>query len=845
MLLPPLPILEALPRLRQALGAHTSAVLQAPPGAGKSTVVPLALLEEPWIAGRRILMLEPRRVAARSVARRMATLCGEEPGATVGYRTRLEVRLSRRTRIEVVTEGVLTRMLQDDPALEAFALVIFDEFHERSVETDLGLALCVDARSHLRADLRLLLMSATLDTAPLAALLGEAPIVTSEGRSFPVETHFRDRPISGPLAGQDLLRSLTATIANALETTRGDLLVFLPGLPEIRRTTRLVAASDRAADCNILTLHGSLPPAEQDAVLISTSGQRRIVLSTNLAETSLTIEGITTVIDSGLERRSVFDPVSGMSRLVTTRISRAAAEQRCGRAGRLGPGHCYRLWTPAQHDLLSAERPPEILAADLAALALELAAWGVQDASTLAWLDAPPAATLQQARDLLAALGAVGATGRITPQGRDMARLGSHPRLAHLLLTAAAKGHARLGAEMAALLSERDLLLPREHAVADVDLRSRLDVLRADGLSSQSAAGTPDGTLRRRVLRTAAMFERRLRPTMRPAESAADMPGQLLATAYPDRIAQSRGSAGRFLLSGGRGAYLPEAQLLGRSEYLVVAALDAGAREARIQLAAPIAKASIEALFVESIASVERIEWDERERGVVGYHERRLGALVLERRRLAAPDPAAIQHALFDGLRKLGLEALEWTREARALQARIEFVRRAYPGSGTQFPACDDASLLADLDSWLAPWTVGLRRIADLARVDLHGALLGRLDYRQRQRLETLAPSHLTVPSGSRLPIDYSGPAPVLAVRLQELFGMTETPLLADGRVPLTLELLSPARRPVQLTRDLASFWHNTYAEVRRELAGRYPRHHWPEDPMTATPTARAKPRRS
>jgi ATP-dependent helicase HrpB len=840
MSLPDLPIAEALPSLLAALDDRTAAVLQAPPGAGKSTVVPLALLDAPWLGDRRILMLEPRRIAARSVAGRMAQLLGEAPGETIGYRTRLDVRVGPRTRIEVVTEGILTRMLQADPALERVGLVIFDEFHERSLEADLGLALCLDVRANLREELRVLVMSATLDAEPVATLLRDAAVVSAAGRSFPVTTHFRERRSRGLTTSALSLDAVVAAVTTAVTREDGDVLVFLPGRGEIRRTAERLSVSEVAHRCDVQTLHGGLPAAEQDAVLSRGPGaRRRVVLATNVAETSLTIAGIRVVVDCGLERRSVFDPATGMSRLVTRKISRASADQRCGRAGRTAPGVCYRLWSQSEHAALEAKSPPDILIEDLAPLALELAAWGVVDPAQLAWLDAPPAAAYGQARDLLTALGALDRGGRITTHGREMVRIGTHPRLAHMLIHAARQGELRLAADIAALLGERDLLRsgggPR-----DVDLRSRLEALHGTG----AGAASVDEAVRRRVLRSAAMFAQRVTSGSESRPTDPDTAGAVLAMAYPDRIAQSRGAGGRYLLANGRGAFLTSPQTLSQSDYVVIAELDAATREARIELATPVQLSALQSLFADRIETVERVEWDEREGAVVSQRESRLGALVLERRPLEDVDPAAVQQALFDGLRSTGLGVLPWSREARALRDRIEFLRRLDPAFASDFPSCEDAVLLAELEHWLAPWTSGMRRLADLQRLDLAAILLSRLDWPQRQRLDTLAPSHLVVPSGSRIAIDYSGDGPLLSARLQELFGMLETPQLAAGRVPLKIQLLSPAHRPVQLTRDLASFWNSTYKEVRRELAGRYPRHHWPDDPLTAVATARAKPRR-
>ncbi len=831
-----LPVYTVLPRLLAALAERRTAVLQAPPGAGKSTGVPLALLAADWLAGQRLLMLEPRRLAARAVAERMAALLGERPGETVGYRMRLDTRVGPRTRIEVVTEGILTRQLQHDPELAGTGLVVFDEFHERNLQADLGLSLLLDVRAHLRPELRLLMMSATLDAQPLAALLGGAPVVTAEGLSHPVETTYLSRP-----AGPDLIAAVCAACERALATQAGDVLVFLPGAGEIRRAAAALAEAARRARARITPLYGDLPPAEQNRALApAPAGERKLVLATNIAETSLTIEGVRVVVDAGLERRPHFDPRSGLSRLETVQISQASADQRRGRAGRLGPGACYRLWTEAQHRQLRPRTPPEIEAADLAPLALELACWGASGPEALAWLDPPPPGAWAQARELLTWLGALDADGRVTAHGRDMAELGAHPRLAHLLLEGRRLGSGATACALAALLSERDVLAGTPE-LRDADLRSRLELLASR--SSQGAAGTRGGL--GRVRRALELFARRLQVSADAAELEPAAAGRLLALAYPDRIARARaGGRGRYLLSGGRGAYFAEPQALAGAELLVVAELDAGQREARIHLAAPLSAGELEAALGDLIRATDSVAWDARAGAVVSQRQTRLGALVLSDAPLPAPDPGAVASALLDGIRSLGLECLPWDRETRQWQARVALVRRVEPEAAEPWPDLSDAALLATLDRWLSPWLGGCSRREHLARLDLRAALRQALSWAQQQRLAELAPTHLEVPSGSRIALDYlAGEVPVLAVRLQEVFGLIETPRIAGGRVPVLLQLLSPARRPVQTTRDLRSFWERTYAEVRRELKGRYPKHYWPEDPYQAVPTRRVRPR--
>jgi len=829
-----LPIAPLLPALVDTLGKAGAAVLQAPPGAGKSTVAPLSLLEACWLGDAQVLMLEPRRLAARAVATRMAFLLGETVGGRVGYRTRLDTRVSASTQLTVLTEGVLTRMLQSDPALEGVGLVIFDEFHERSLNADLGLALCLDTRNNLREDLRLLVMSATLETAPVATLLGGAPVLLSEGRAFPVETRHLPRPDAASLPA-----ATARAVQAALARDEGDILVFLPGAPEIRRVERQLREGSLPPRVSLHALFGDLPADQQDAALAAAAaGHRKVVLATSIAETSLTIEGVRVVIDAGLARSACFDPVTGMNGLVTTRVSRAAADQRRGRAGRTAPGTCYRLWPEHETRGLEPAAAPEIANADLAPLALDLAAWGVTDPSSLAFLDPPPAANLAQARDLLARLGALDPAGRITADGRRMARLGAHPRLAHMLLAGERLGETGLACDLAAILSERDLLRG-PGGVSDADVALRVDMLHGRG--RPPAGSEVDRGAASRARRQAGAWRRQLRAV----ESGAPLPGRegvLLAAAYPDRIGAARGD-GRFLLSGGRGALFREPQPLSRQAFIVAAELDAGEREARIFLAAALERADIEAHLADLLQTGDVIRWDPAERAVVARRERRLGAILFDEARLEEPDPGQVLAAMLDGIRQLGAAALPWSPAAASLRQRAEFLRRHLHAQDPAWPALDDTSLMHELEDWLAPWLEGVTRPSHLARLDLRNILAARFTYGQLQELDRLAPAHLEVPSGSRIPIDYGDPdAPFVAVRLQEVFGMMRTPSVAGGRVALTLQLLSPARRPVQVTRDLESFWSRGYAEVRKELKGRYPKHYWPEDPLTATATCRVRP---
>ena len=831
-----LPVAAALPALREALAAAGAAVLQAPPGAGKTTLVPLALLDAAWLARRRIVMLEPRRLAARAAARRMAQLLGESVGETVGYRTRLDTRVGAATRVEVVTEGILLRIIQNDPALEGIGLVIFDEFHERSLDTDLGLALALETRRLLRGDLRLLVMSATLAGEAVARLLGDAPLIVSAGRSFPVDVRHLE-----PRAADGVETALARAIRRALAEEEGSLLVFLPGGAEIRRVERFLTEDGLDPDVIVAPLYGDLPQAAQDeAIRPAPPGRRKIVLATPIAETSLTIEGVRVVIDSGLMRVPRFEPRSGMTRLETVRVSQASAEQRCGRAGRLGPGICWRLWREAEQAQLRRYNLPEILEADLAPLALALAEWG-SDPSALAWLDPPPAAAYAQARQLLGALSALDAEGRITAHGREMSRLGLHPRLAHMMLAARDQGRGRLAAGIAALLGERDILktAPRER---DADLRWRIELFQERRRSQELPRGVSlDRGALERVRQVARQFERQLRLGDKEEPDPREA-GRVLALAYPDRVAQRRpGGLGQFLLSNGRGAELPPSDPLAAEEFLAVAELDGERRVARIFLAAPLLRSEIEEDFAATIATTDSIAWDGREGAVLARRQERLGALVLKDEPLGKPPVERVAAALLDGIRELGLAALPWTREAEGVRRRVLFLRRLE--SEERWPDLSDAALAATLDEWLLPFLGGITRRSQLERLDLAAILRSRLDQEQQQALDRLAPTHVVVPSGSRLPIDYAGDEPVLAVRLQELFGARATPTVAGGRVTIILHLLSPAGRPLQVTRDLAGFWAGSYPQVRKEMRGRYPKHSWPEDPLSAPPTARAKRR--
>lgn len=853
--LPDLPAAAAFPALRRALAERTAAVLCAPPGSGKTTLAPLALLDEPWLAGRKILLLEPRRMAARAAAWRMSDLAGSPLGGLVGYHIRLERKVSRETRVEVLTEGLLSRRLLADPELADAGLVIFDEFHERSLHADFGLALALDAQRGLRHDLRILVMSATLDADRIAAHLGgphgSAPVVRADGRLYPVETAWLDLRHEPNLAAR-----AAAGVRRALAERRGSVLAFLPGEGEIRTAARLLEASRLGQDVDLRPLYAALPRAEQDAALRpSPPGRRKVVLATSIAESSLTIDGVESVVDCGRARVSRFSPDTGMSHLETVPLTRDRADQRRGRAGRLGPGFCLRLWGEDEDRRLAPTAPPEILQADLAPVALAAADWGSSDPASLPWPTPPPRAAWEQALALLRALGALDAKNAITPHGRELARLGAHPRLAHMMLAAASAGPDALreACLLAAALSENLPASARpssnaEHLVGDLQ--------RGDGAIPPAA--------RARIKELARAWERQLSAevesvkgkgkssdssnvTLYPfdlTQTSAPSTGCLLAFAYPDRVARRRAmarDAGRYRLVGGRGAALAPGDGLASREWLVVADIDDADADGAIRLAAPIDGADVERLFGGRATAAQVLAWNERLLRVDAVERRMLGAIVWKERPLRDPDPEAVLACLCRGVRAAGIERLGWTDAARALQARAAFLRRALPEEDV--PDLSDDALAADLDAWLGPRLYGLSTLAQAAAVDLVPALEERFGA-WAARLAELAPTHLVVATGSRIRIDYAGAEPTASVRLQECFGMLGTPRVARGRVPVRLQLLSPAMRPVQITSDLASFWREGYPAVRKELRGRYPRHEWPEDPVRAAATRRAKPRK-
>ncbi|WP_315928848.1 ATP-dependent helicase HrpB [Mesorhizobium sp. SP-1A] len=847
--LPELPATAVLPAVAEALADKGSAVLVAPPGAGKTTLVPLFLLDAPWLGDGRIVLLEPRRLAARAAARRMAALLGEEVGGTVGYAMRMENRTSARTKVLVVTEGVLSRMILDDPELPGVAAVIFDEFHERSLDGDFGLALALDVQGALRTDLRLLVMSATLDGARVSKLLSGAPVIESEGRSFPVDIRYRERT-----PGEPVEDAMAKAIRGALADEAGSILAFLPGQREIERTAERLEGRV-GADIDIVPLYGMLDGKAQDAgIRPAPPGRRKVVLATSIAETSITIDGVRVVIDSGLSRLPKYEPSSGLTRLETVRTSKASADQRAGRAGRTQPGAAIRLWRAEQTAALPAFTPPEILEADLSGLVLDCAAFGVADPTSLSFLDPPPVPALAEAKTLLSSLHAIDASGRLTGGGAAMRRLALPVRLAHMVAEAAKSGHQRQAAELAMLLTERGL------GGDAIDLERRMMRFRSERSPRANAA-------RQLAERLARALPSPLRegsdqglgvgdatdkapPNMPPPRSAAriDLPhkeegvgsGALLLHAWPDRVAKARGERGRFVLANGSGAMLDAADPLAGEPYLVVADIQGKAQNARITAAAPVEEADIRETLAERLETRREATFDREKRAVRVRETVRLGAVTLSERMLPAPTGDEANAALIAALRAHGLSLLSWSKEAETLRHRLDWLHR---GLGSPWPDVSEAALLARLEDWLLPFLTGESSLAAIAPATLVSALTSLVPHDLQRRIETLAPTHFDAPSGSRAPIRYDGEAPVLAIRVQELFGLDRHPSIAAGTVPLTLELLSPAHRPIQTTRDLPGFWRGSWADVRTDMRGRYPRHVWPENPLLATATNRAKPR--
>jgi len=836
------PIDSILPQLRQEVLTNSSVVLHAPPGAGKTTRVPISLLHVIPPESGCIIMLEPRRLAATSAARWMAHLLGEQVGGTVGYSIRFDSRVSAKTRIEVVTEGILTRRLQSDAGLEDAAMIIFDEFHERSLHADLALALCLDIQKNLSENLKLMVMSATLDCGPVSRLLGNAPVVASTGRFFPVE----ERYAAGRLE-ESLTKRIDDVVKTVLKETAGDILVFLPGAGEIRSCadslrTLLKGREDRIS---VHPLYGDLPFEEQERAILP-SHKRRVVLATNIAETSITIEGVSVVIDSGLTRRLQHDPSSGMNRLITLNISKASAEQRKGRAGRIGPGVCYRLYGRHVFQSMVPFAPPEILISDLSSLVLELAVWGVKEPSVLRWLDVPPAAAWESAMQLLMDLGALDRKGAVTKAGRDIARLPLHPRLGRLVLRSAELGCAGLGADLAAILSERDMMRRISSNPApstkDVDVTERLDTLRTWRTGKKTPTGVDVWALRT-IEKTAGQLMRLISDTSgksHPEKDGPDLVPRLLLSAFPDRIAKRREKAdGRFVLVQGRGVQLPAESRMARSPYIIAVNLDAGDKtEGRVHMAEPIDEELIRQECRSSIAAVRRIEWDRKEKRITAVTEERLGSLFLSSKPLIPADEDALP-LLCEAIRD-GQVLVTFSTEARQLQARVRLLMRTFPDES--WPDLTNERLFSHPEEWLLPWLADMRSAKEVSHMDILPALRAQLSWRQRNLLDERTPTHITAPSGTRIALDYTaGENPVLAVKLQEMFGLADTPTIAGGRVKVLLHLLSPARRPVQVTQDLSGFWNSGYQQVKKELKGRYPKHPWPDDPWNAVPTRKIK----
>jgi len=843
----PLPIDAVLDELSATLERHNAAVLVAPPGAGKTTRVPLALLDAPWIGGRKIIVLEPRRIAARASAERMAKSLGERAGETVGYRVRFGSKVSRATRIEVVTEGIFSRQILDDPELSGVAAVLFDEFHERSLDADLGLALARDAQVGLREDLRILVMSATLDGARVARLLGDAPVIASEGRAFPVETRYLGRKADAPLE-----RQMADAIAMALRADPGSVLAFLPGAPEIRRTQTFLGERIHDASIEIVPLFGALDAAVQDrAIAPAPKGQRKVVLATSIAETSLTIEGVRIVVDSGVARVPRYEPDIGLTRLETVRASRAAVDQRRGRAGRTEPGVCYRLWDEPQTASLAAYIQPEILSADLSSLVLDVAQWGVSDPSTLSFLDAPPAPALKEARSLLRELGALDGDGRITAEGKSLRALALPPRLARMIVDSHRWDAGEEAAEIAAILTERGL------GGDSVDLDVRLDQFRRD---RSQRANSARSLAQRWASQVAAGEEALSSPSpqgggeQKRSHQNKGAPstlvlgelttGVMLAFAFPDRVARNRGN-GSFVLANGRGAAMERTAALARAPYIAVAELTGTAAQGRILLAAPIAPADIEMYFADQIEVTDEISFDRDAMALRARRKRTLHAITLSETPLALQPSTETARVLADGLVGSGLDGLPWSKPLKQWRDRVMFLRAAEAdASQNSWPDLSDDALAAQREAWLVPALTDKTSLKQFSASDLSDALMTLLPWELRARLEREAPTHFEAPTGTMLAVDYEAEqGPTIAVRLQELFGMNTHPSVAKGAVPLVLELLSPAHRPVQVTRDLPGFWRGSYAAVRSDLRGRYPRHPWPEDPASAMPTRRVKPR--
>ena len=849
-----LPVEKILPQLCAFLRKGGSVILKAPPGAGKTTLVPLALLKEPWLKNGKIIVLEPRRLAARSAAYRMSELLNETVGKTVGYRTRTDSKISRDTKIEVVTEGIFSRQILANPELDNVAAVIFDEFHERSIHTDLGLALALDARTILRDDLKIIIMSATLDPEKISPLFENPQVLTCEGRMFEVKTE------SIPKHPRERLEDIAVrAVAKAISSGPGSILCFLPGIGEIRRVEEKIRSGMILPDNTILCpLYGDLDKKEQDAAIRPAPlGKRKIVLATSIAESSITIGSITVVIDSGLSRKSVFDPRTGMSHLETVRVSKASADQRRGRAGRTAPGTCYRLWADNENSLMPDYDIPEILESDLANLALFLADWGVTDASKLKWLDLPPSAEFAQSVELLKNLGALDINGKITRHGKKMIAAGTHPRLANMNLQGSARSIGSLACDIAAILEERDFI-KFSGGRRDSDIRTRLRALRegrafspkapflkdsfSDGSASHPYHENIDNSAKSRVKTLSDDFRQRLGIAFRECDT--ETAGILVGFAYPDRIAKRReGNNPIYLLSCGRSAKFAEPESISKEELLAIAELDDRDKDPKIILAAPVTRRDLDIYFGEMISTVEKVEWDDKSGAVIASGRRMLGKIILEEYPLKNPDTSKISDAISKGIKTRGISCLCWNDESENLRRRIEFAATIDGKDG--WPDTSDNALLENLDEWLRPFLNGIRKLEDMKRINLKEALEGMLGWKLKEKLEKLVPARLKVASGSMIKLNYTeGKGPILEVKVQELFGTKEHPRIFNGKIPVLIRILSPSMRPVQTTSDLVGFWNGSYQLVKKDLKGRYPKHYWPENPMESPACGGARPKR-
>ncbi|MDA0707820.1 MAG: ATP-dependent helicase HrpB [Proteobacteria bacterium] len=836
MMINPLPIHKIIPEIKTTLAKFNNVVLRASPGAGKTTIVPLELLGEHWLSGRKIIMLEPRRLAVRAAAKRMAEILGEKIGETVGYSIRMESHVGPGTRIEVVTEGIFIKRIQNNPEIKDVGLIIFDEFHERSLNSDLGLALALDVQAGLREDLKLLIMSATLDGVKIASLMDNAPIINSQGKSYTIDYHYLDRPVSGRIE-----QALIPVIIEALKKHDGGILVFLPGAGEIERVKKRLDHLNFGPEILIYSLYGLMTNEDQDfAIGKPPQGKRKIILSTSIAETSLTIEGIKVVIDSGLQRQLHYDVSSGMSKLTTLRVSRASADQRAGRAGRLEDGVCYRMWTSAAQKGLRAFSEPEINNADLVPLALDLALWGVSNPSQLKWLDLPDAATMQQAKELLQNLGAMDDKIRITAHGKKMASLPMHPRLSHMILKAEQLGLGITALTIAAILEERDVLkLATDLKTADLRLRlEALDYVNQGNLSAAKQIGCDLGAAKK-ILRQIKLWQKTYR--INRGSYDRQKAGICLAVAFPDRIGSARlAGSGVYLLSGGSGAKLLDQDPLINEKYLSIGHLDKAQKDAHIFFAAPILKSDLEEHFQNLFQEIDDIQWDDRSASVMILNRVTIGAMPLKTVKIKKPNLEIVLKEMIVGIRKSGLSILPWNENSIGLRDRVILAQRFHP---EKFENFSNEKLFESLETWLGPYLGGITTASALSKLDLYNILKNKLPWDQQQKLDEIVPTHITVPSGSKIAINYGVNPPMFSVKLQEMFGATDTPTILNGAVKLVVHLLSPAQRPLQITSDLKGFWQTPYTEIKKEMKGRYPKHPWPDDPLKAIATKKLKNR--